>query len=484
MNPPLYLIAGLGKTGLSVARYLRRNNKPFIAFDTRAQALGIAEFTREFPNVSLYIQNIPDEIIFQLSDIVASPGLSLDTPFLKKAMKAGVSIYGDIECLAREIHAPVIAITGTNGKSTVTTLVGEMAKAAGYKVAVAGNIGTPVLDMLNDEHQYDLWVLELSSFQLDLTYSLEPIAATILNVTPDHLDRHHTMEAYIQAKQRIYHKARVALFNRDDFYTVPMTSSHDDAKISQELSTNKTSSILREPLSHACSEREKEEIHLRGNVNRISFGKDAPEKNNWGLINQENKIYLAKGHTCFLPVESVLIKGVHNWFNALAACALADIAGITQQHIIEVLTTFTGLPHRCQWVRTLDGVDWINDSKGTNIGATISAINGIGGSMQGKIVLIAGGQGKGADFKELTQPIADFVRSIVLIGEDADKIEAALANVVPISRASSLDNAVEVAKLQAKPGDVVLLSPACASLDMFRDFNHRGEAFASLVNGL
>lgn len=443
MNPPLYLVAGLGKTGVSVARYLRRKNKPFIAFDTRAQAPSVTEFIKEFPNVPVYTQHIPDEVIGQLSDIIASPGLSLDTPFLKNAMQRGIAVYGDIECLAQEIHAPVIAITGTNGKSTVTTLVGEMAKAAGYKVAVAGNIGTPVLDMLHDEHQYDLWVLELSSFQLDLTYSLAPIAATILNVSPDHLDRHHTMEAYTQAKQRIYHQAQVALFNRDDLYTVPTSE-----------------------------------------VNRISFGIDAPEKNNWGLITQEDKIYLAKGSTCILPVDSVLIKGVHNWLNALAASALVDAAGIPHQHITSVLTSFTGLPHRCQWVRTLDGVDWINDSKGTNIGATISAINGIGGSMQGKIVLIAGGQGKGADFSELAQPIADYVRSIILIGEDADKIEAALANVVPISRASSLDNAVVVAKSQAKPGDVVLLSPACASLDMFRDFNHRGESFASLVNGL
>ncbi|MCE0724757.1 MULTISPECIES: UDP-N-acetylmuramoyl-L-alanine--D-glutamate ligase [Legionella] len=443
MNPPLYLVAGLGKTGVSVARYLHGKNKPFIAFDTRAQAQSVTEFTKEFPNVRVYTQDIPDEIIGQLSDIIASPGLPLDTPFLKKAMQMGIAVYGDIECLAREIHAPVIAITGTNGKSTVTTLVGEMAKAAGYKVAVAGNIGTPVLDMLHDAHQYDLWVLELSSFQLDLTYSLTPIAATILNVTPDHLDRHHTMEAYAQAKQRIYDKAQIALFNRDDSCTVPT-----------------------------------------GAVNRISFGIDAPEKNNWGLITQHDKIYLAKGSAYILPVESVLIKGVHNWLNALAASALADAAGISQQYIISVLTSFTGLPHRCQWVRTLDGVDWINDSKGTNIGATISAINGIGGSMQGKIVLIAGGQGKGADFSELAQPIADYVRSIVLIGEDADKIEAALANVVPIARASSLDNAVVIAKSQAKPGDVVLLSPACASLDMFRDFNHRGESFASLVNGL
>jgi UDP-N-acetylmuramoylalanine--D-glutamate ligase len=444
MKHPLYLVAGLGKTGLSVARYLHRSKKVFIVFDTRPQAPGLAEFAAEFPEVTVYVQQIPTDVLNQVSDVIASPGLALDLPLLQQARQAGIPVYGDIECLAREIHAPIIAITGTNGKSTVTTLVGEMAKAAGFKVAVAGNIGMPVLDMLDDEHQYDLWVLELSSFQLDLTCSLEPLAATILNVSPDHLDRHHTMEAYIDAKQRVYHQAQVALFNRDDPYTKPKSAG----------------------------------------AKSISFGQNEPATNDWGLRTQDNKIYLAKGTTCFLPAESVLIKGVHNWLNALAACALADAAGVSLQHMSHVLTTFTGLSHRCQWVRKLDGVDWINDSKGTNIGATISAINGIGGSMQGKIVLIAGGQGKGADFHELAQPIADYVRSIVLIGEDADKIEAALAHVVPIVRASSLDTAVQMAKEQAKPGDVVLLSPACASLDMFRDFNHRGEQFTSLVGGL
>ncbi|MDR3441645.1 MAG: UDP-N-acetylmuramoyl-L-alanine--D-glutamate ligase [Legionella sp.] len=443
MGHPLYLVAGLGKTGLSVARYLRRNNKAFIAFDTRPDAPNLVEFAAEFPDVTIYTQEIPDVVFQELTDIIASPGLSLDTPFLKQARTAGIAVYGDVECLAREIKAPVIAITGTNGKSTVTTLVGEMAKAAGYKVAVAGNIGAPVLDMLDDAHQYDLWVLELSSFQLDLTYSLAPVAATILNVSPDHLDRHHTMDAYVEAKQRVYHQAEVALFNRDDSFTRPTAK-----------------------------------------MNSISFGTDAPATEDWGLINQEGKIWLVQGSTCFLSAESVLIKGIHNWLNALAASALADAAGIPQQHIIKVLTTFSGLSHRCQWVRTLDGVDWINDSKGTNIGATISAINGIGGSMQGKIVLIAGGQGKGADFNELAQPISEFVRSIVLIGEDADKLDAALADVVPVSHATSLERAVAAAKAQAKPGDVVLLSPACASLDMFRDFNHRGEVFTSLVDEL
>lgn len=445
MNYPLYLVAGLGKTGLSVARYLHRHHKPFIAFDTRPYAPGLDEFTAEFPNSTAYVQHLPEEVIEQLTDIILSPGLPLDLPFLNQARILGIPIYGDIECLAREVHAPVIAITGTNGKSTVTTLVGEMAKVAGFNVAVAGNIGSPVLDMLDDERQYDLWVLELSSFQLELTSSLKPIAATILNVSPDHLDRHHTMEAYIAAKQRVYHQAEVALYNRDDPSTVPFN------------------------LDLARS---------------ISFGQNEPLSGSWGLIEHDGSVHLVYGSTPVLAADSVLIKGVHNWLNALAASALADAAGISLSHILEVLTTFPGLSHRCQWVRTIDGVNWINDSKGTNIGATISAINGIGGSMQGKIVLIAGGQGKGADFSELTQSVTDFVRSIVLIGEDADKIASALADVAPISYASSLENAVAVAKTQAKPGDVVLLSPACASLDMFRDFNHRGELFTSLVCGL
>lgn len=445
MNHSFYLVAGLGKTGLSIARYLHRKNKSFTVFDTREEAPGLDEFRAEFPNTPVYLKNIPEDVLSQLTDIITSPGLSLDTPFLKQALHSGVAVYGDIECLAREISAPVVAITGTNGKSTVTTLVGEMAKAAGFRVAVAGNIGTPVLDLLDDEHQYDLWVLELSSFQLDLIHSLAPTVATILNVTPDHLDRHHTLEAYVQAKQRVYQQAKVALFNREDCYTIPQD-------------------------------------HPNG-LN-ISFGEGRPTAENWGLIRQDNKVFLAKGNECLLSVESLFIKGVHNWLNALAAAALAETAGIPMPHILSVLKTFPGLTHRCQWVRTLDGVDWINDSKGTNVGATISAINGIGGSMQGKIVLIAGGQGKGADFQDLAQPVADFVRSIVLIGEDADKIEAALAHVVPIIRASSLDGAVSLAKSCAKPGDVVLLSPACASLDMFRDFNHRGEVFTASVGGL
>lgn len=446
MKQAFYLVAGLGKTGLSIARYLNRNNKTFIAFDTRANAPGLEEFKAEFPKVPVYLEQIPADLLAQLTDIIASPGLSLDLPFIKQALANGIPVYGDIECLARACNAPIIAITGTNGKSTVTSLVGDMAKAAGYSVAVAGNIGTPVLDLLEDEHQYDLWVLELSSFQLDLTQSLAPTVATILNITPDHLDRHHTMEAYVQAKQGIYSKAKHILFNRDDPQTLPQNAQ------------------------------------LHASLN--SFGQGNPSDQNWGLVHQADKVFLARGNTCIYPVEALLIKGMHNWFNALAAAALAELAGIDRSCIISVLEHYAGLPHRCQWIRTLHGVDWINDSKGTNVGATVSAIHGIGSSLSGKIVLIAGGQGKGADFQQLRPLVADYVRSIVLIGQDADIMDAALKDLVPIQGASSLEEAVVHAQEHAQAGDVVLLSPACASLDMFRDFNHRGEVFASSVMGL
>lgn len=449
MHSSLYLVAGLGKTGHSIARYLRRRNKPFVAFDTRKQPAGLADFNAEFPGVEVFLGEIPDALYGQLIEIISSPGVSLDEPSLRKAIDMGIPIIGDIECLAREINAPVIAITGTNGKSTATTLVGEMAKAAGIQVAVAGNIGLPVLDLLDDGISYELWVLELSSFQLDLTYSLSPIVATILNVTPDHLDRHHDLNAYINAKQRVYHQAKTQLYNRVDKQTLPLTASS------------------------------------AGQMPRLtSFGLDAPTAENWGLTLRDGVNWLSYGSEQLLSVDAVRIKGRHNWQNALAACAMAEAAGIARSCMIDVLQHFSGLPHRSQWVRTIDEVDWINDSKGTNIGATMSAISGIGGSMQGKIVLIAGGQGKGADFTELRLPMADYVRSVVLIGEDADILERALVDVVPIVRAPSLDAAVIEAKSQAKPGDVVLLSPACASLDMFRDFNHRGDAFVAAVEKL
>ncbi|OGV49107.1 MAG: UDP-N-acetylmuramoyl-L-alanine--D-glutamate ligase [Legionellales bacterium RIFCSPHIGHO2_12_FULL_42_9] len=446
MSEKLVLVAGLGKTGYSIAHYLKRKNQPFIAFDTRSEVLGLDEFKTTFPGVDLFLHDLPQTIYPTLTAVIMSPGISLDEPFLQCAREQAIPIYGDIECFAQEVQKPVIAITGTNGKSTVTTLVGEMVKKAGFKVAVAGNIGDPVLDRLNDDANYDFWVLELSSFQLDLTHSLAPKAAALLNVTPDHLDRHHTMAAYVAAKQRVYQGANALIYNRQDPHTLPQKGAFD-ARV-------------------------------------VSYGLDEGAHGNWGILEKDRVLYLAQGQECVLPVEQLRIKGKHNWQNALAACALAGAAGVAREAMVAVLTEFPGLAHRCQWVRTLDSVEWINDSKGTNVGATESAIAGIGGFMQGKIVLIAGGLGKGADFAGLRQPVLDYVRLLVLIGQDADKIASDLTDTVPIVRASTIEEAVGQARVYAKPGDVVLLSPACASFDMFRDFNHRGEVFTQLVSAL
>jgi len=448
MKQSLYLVAGLGKTGHSIAGYLQRRNLPFVVFDTRKNVEGLAEFNQEFPGVDVFLEELPATIYSQLIEIIASPGIGLDEPFIQEARRLHIPVIGDLECFARHVKAPVIAITGTNGKSTVTSLVGEMAKSAGLSVAVAGNIGTPVLDLLDSNQHYDLWVLELSSFQLDLLYSLAPVAAVILNISPDHLDRHHTMAAYIAAKQRVYKQANVIIYNRDDNQTLPV-----------ETYRNSETAI-------------------------INYGLGKPDASQWGIIEQGGNNFLAHGDECLLSVENLRLKGKHNWENVLAACALATAAGIKKTAIVTVLQSFAGLPHRCQWIRTLDGVDWINDSKGTNIGATISAIAGIGGAMHGKIVLIAGGLGKGADFCDLRQVVTEYVRTAVLIGTDANKIEAALSDLIPVSHAANLEDAVLKARSEAKAGDVVLLSPACASLDMFRDFNHRGELFASLVEQL
>jgi len=446
MNQPFYLVAGLGKTGRSIAGYLQRRQLPYAVYDTREQVEGLDEFCHDFPGIEVFSGEFPADLYSRLTCIITSPGVALDAPFMEEARRRDIAIIGDIECLAREIKAPVIAITGTNGKSTVTTLVGDMAKAAGLTVAVAGNIGLPVLDLLDDGQNYDVWVLELSSFQLDLVHSLAPVASTILNVSPDHLDRHHTLAAYVAAKQRVYHQSALCVYNREDEHTLPVG----------EATTARST----------------------------SYGLDEPETDNWGIIRHQGDYYLARGKERLLAVDQLRLKGKHNWQNALAACALAEALNIDVRHMISVLSSFSGLPHRCQWVRTLDGVDWINDSKGTNIGATISAISGIGGSMAGKIVLIAGGLGKGADFSELQITVGDFVRTAVLIGADAEKIAQALSGVTPIVRATTLDEAIRLARARAQPGDVVLLSPACASQDMFRDFNHRGEAFAQIVGML
>lgn len=445
------LIVGLGKTGQSIARYLHHKNLSFAVYDTREAPPGEAFFRKTYPDVPLYLKTYPENLYNHVEKIICSPGVSLDITLIHEARVHHIPIESDIDCLAREVDAPMVAITGTNGKSTVTCLLGEMAQAAGMKTAVAGNIGTPVLDFLLDEQDvFDVWVLELSSFQLELTSTLRPVAAVILNISPDHLDRHHTGEAYRAAKQRVYRGAGACVFNRDDAETKPETAClEEDARV-------------------------------------ISYGSDEPmTQNDWGLRQDTNhQLCLARGAALIMPVDEIAMKGRHNWMNALATCALAELLAIPMDVCVAVLKTFSGLPHRCQNIRVLDDIAWINDSKGTNVGATESAITGLSSSVKGKLILIAGGQGKGGDFQALRQSILEHVRALVLIGEDAKLLDEALRDVVDIYHAASLDDAVKQAQSCAQSGDAVLLSPACASFDMFDSFNHRGEVFTALVHAL
>ena len=444
IKKPYALVVGIGKTGFSIARYLKSKEVSFAVYDTRDKPSELFKLREQYPEVDCHLGEIAESVLSEINCIYMSPGVTLELPVIQQAIQKGIPVIGDIECLAQEINSPVIAITGTNGKSTVTTLVGEMAAAAGIKTAVGGNLGTPVLDLLLNGKSYGLWVLELSSFQLELTHTLKPLAATILNITPDHLDRHHSLAAYIAAKQRVYHSAQTLIYNREDQQTFPISNT----------------------------------------IKTVSFGLDVPQKDHWGLIENAGQLVIAFGKEVLIPVSDLKIKGRHNWSNAIAACALAQAAGITFDIMISVLRNFSGLSHRTMHVRHLDGVDWINDSKGTNVGATCSAITGMGAAMNGKIILLAGGQGKGADFTILRDAVSEYVRTLIVFGEDAPLIRDALSDIVEVIHVADLKEAVNLARVVAIKGDAVLLSPACASFDMFRDFNHRGVVFTDLVSAL
>jgi UDP-N-acetylmuramoylalanine--D-glutamate ligase len=348
-----------------------------------------------------------------------------------------VEIIGDIELFARSAIAPVVAVTGSNGKSTVTTLVGAMARREGMDVRVGGNLGTPALDLLQD-HEPDLYVLELSSFQLESVQSLRCRAATVLNISPDHMDRYDSLENYAQAKQRIYANADLQVINRDD------------------------------TLSAALAEHGK---------TSVSFGLNAPAQQDFGVIESGGQHWVVRGDERWLPVAEIRMQGRHNLSNALAALALGDAAGIGRPAMLQTLREFQGLPHRTQWVGECHGVKWFNDSKATNIGAALAAINGF----EGSLVLIVGGQGKGADFTLLAAGLNGRVKALVLIGEAAGEIERALQGRFPVQHAGTMAEAVNQCAALAAAGDTVLLSPACASFDMFNGYAHRGELFMRAV---
>ncbi|MBI5041132.1 MAG: UDP-N-acetylmuramoyl-L-alanine--D-glutamate ligase [Gammaproteobacteria bacterium] len=442
--PKKVLVVGLGKTGLSCARYLSRAGHQVAVTDDRQDPPGFAALRDDLPDVALFLGRFEPDAFANAEQIVVSPGVSLKHPLIGEARARGVEIIGDIELFARAAKAPVIAITGSNGKSTVTTLVGEMARVAGVNAKVGGNLGTPALDLLPvDEVEPDLYVLELSSFQLESTFMLAARAAVILNISPDHLDRYSGVDDYAKAKQRIYRNAEIQIINLDDSYAARLADA--------------------------------QRTHIGFGVQPPSAGNDGA--GNYGVRDVEGRSWLMRGGERLLPVDEIRMPGRHNLSNALAALALGDAAGLPREAMFETLRTFGGLPHRTQWVAEANGVVWYNDSKGTNIGATLAAVQG----MDRPVVLIAGGQGKGADFRLLREGLEGRLRAVVLIGEDAPLIEAALQGMTTLVRADSMEAAVQAAAEQARPGDAVLLSPACASFDMFKGYDHRGDVFMDAV---
>ncbi len=438
VNSNLKMVVGLGKTGISCARYLAAAGHNFAVIDSRISPPGLLELQKNFPSIKTHLGGLDKNLLLQAQELIISPGVSLQEPAIAACLRQGIKCIGDIELFTLATQTPIIAITGSNGKSTVTSLIGEMINASGKTAGVGGNLGTPALDLLKKEADY--YVLELSSFQLETTHSLFAAAAVILNISPDHQDRYATTNDYLAAKQRIYSGCKTAVINQD------------------------------EPLTYAS-------VTLPQQT--IVFGNHQPQDGNFGI----NNGYLMHGNKQLLSLDKLKMKGLHNANNALAALALGTAINLPLDAMLTTLQTFAGLPHRCQWVANINNVDWYNDSKGTNVGATKSAIEGLADDNH-KIILIAGGIGKGADFSLLRETVAKYVKTIVLIGKDAMLIAQALSGTSQILHATSMANAVTICKEVAKPKDTVLLSPACASFDMFNNFEQRGEVFIAEVNKL
>lgn len=434
-------IIGTGITGLSVARFLAAQGQAFVLMDTRTNPPNLEKVQKEFVGISIICGELDVHTLLACDEIIVSPGVAVATPAIEQAKAAGIPVVGDIELFVRAAKAPIVAITGSNAKSTVTTLVGEMAKAAGINVAVGGNLGTPALELLNDA--VELYVMELSSFQLETVSMLNAKVATILNISADHLDRYENMRAYILAKLRVYFGAEHIVVNRKDVLTHP-------------------------PLAAGVKP-----IYFGGNADFGSFG----------LLVRDGIEYLAKNLTPLMPARELKIRGRHNIDNALAALALGDAAGIPMEPMLSALKTFGGLRHRCEFVAEKNGVEFYNDSKGTNIGSTLAAIQGLARDPQ-QLIVILGGEGKGQDFSELVPALKSINSHVVLIGRDAPIIEKAVTGATKITQASSMQDAVNKSLQLASAGDAVLLSPACASFDMFKNYEDRGEKFCLAVQEL
>lgn len=438
------LVLGLGDTGLSALRWLHAQGAHLSVADSRENPPNIDSLKTEFSTIKIYTGAFTSALFGSVDLVVVSPGVPLSEPEIQRAIAMGVPVVGDVELFAqyRNKNAKVIAITGANGKTTVTTLVGEMCKAAGLKTIIAGNIGLPVLDALNMDTP-DVYVLELSSFQLEATSTLVIDAATMLNLSEDHMDRYPSFQDYAIAKARVFYNARLQVLNRDDAWSMLMA---------------------------------------RQRLAQVTFGlSENADATSYGLNQIDGETWLCEGKKELINLRDLKIVGLHNAANALAAVALCRGIGIDYAPIIQTLYNFKGLPHRVEWVANIDDVDYYDDSKGTNVGATCAALAGLAQ----KVVLIAGGDGKGQDFSPLKDAVEGNARAVVLIGRDAPIIEKTLLQTgVPLYQAQDLPEAVNIAQKVAQRNDAVLLSPACASFDMFKNYVHRAEVFVSAVQAL
>jgi UDP-N-acetylmuramoylalanine--D-glutamate ligase len=440
----LKVVAGLGISGVSAVNFLHERGYQVAVTDSRTHPPGHDQIPA---GIQTSFGQLDTELLLQAEEIILSPGLAPQLPEIQQAIAKGIPVVGDIQLLRRATEVPIVAITGSNAKSTVTTLIGLMAKEAGKKVAIGGNLGRPALDLLKD--QPELIILELSSFQLETTSLLNAEVAVVLNMSEDHLDRHGDMLGYHAAKHRIFQGVKKVVFNRDDALSRPLVP---DAVPVQ------------------------------------SFGLNAPDMNQYGVLRDtDGTLWLARGRERLLKSTEMYIQGTHNIANALACLALGEAIGLPLNSMLETLKSFKGLAHRCEYVDTVNNVRYYNDSKGTNIGATLAAIEGLGAAIaprKGKVVVILGGQGKGQDFKALRAAVQQYVKTVVLIGEDALKIEQSIEGSTEILKAATLQEAVQLCHAKADAEDVVVLSPACASFDMFKGYDDRGHQFVACVKAL
>ena len=441
------LIVGLGATGLAAARFLAARGERLRVIDSRAAPPMQEALRREHPDLEVVAGTLDPRFLADVERVVLSPGLAVDLPILQEARARGLAVVSEIELFAAHAAAPVVAVTGSNGKSTVTTLAARMLEACGLRAPAGGNLGPPALELLEADAP-DAYVLEISSFQMETTQSLRPAAAAVLNVSADHLDRHGSVAHYAALKEKLLAAAAHAVVNADD------------------------------PLVRAMGER---------HANATAFSVERPLEHGYSLLDSAGSPWLARHGEPLLRAAALALRGRHNEANALAALALAAVfienSGGGKAELdaaLAALVRFAGLPHRCRPVGSRGGVEYIDDSKGTNVGATTAAI----ANLPGPLVLIAGGQGKGQDFAPLADAARGKVKAAVLIGEAAPALERVLAGVCAVRRAGDMGEAVRAAAEAASPGDTVLLSPACASQDMFRDYKHRGEAFAAAVEEL